>query len=887
MSTFASKHSTVLNGAAPGKKWLITAPCRPLLWPNAPQYSKASSSHQLQPCYATTGISSSAGSINKDDITLSTPCPTQQRNGTMHDKHGIVATTDDWPSSAPQLQSMQLDWSERMNLLESQLAAVHHRVMELQQQQVDLQAENTALATQVRSRSEQQQLLTLQLAEAEQQHVMAQLHCEQITLQLEQLQQQHHEQSSHNEHLVANLDLLHHKSIKAAQSMEALSGEKDDVDNLNNMLTQQVDELTRQLQDAQAAKEASEKQQQELQRQLVSTGSEAEAAWADAAELRRVLQSTEKQVDQLTHRGQLWQEKAVALEQQKQDLLGALEGVNLQLDEMRDARGVDQDVISELEGQKGILMQVQAGLKDSVRVLEGEREQLLGVNEGLKKAVEEANVAVEERGRALGVLQQQADVLRRELGESTQKLTAYVSMTGALQKENLTLKLAKSNLENHIQDLEASSARLQQQMDVLAIQRQRLLQEHAVMASQAAAAEASAVAAQSQAEAMVATAKLRAAADMESAVAEATANAQKAVAEAQADAAAARAAAGGKSEEAGEAVLGTTGEADEQQQHPDTADLQLQFDNMCQRVYSLHRQLEELKLDKQQLTVTLRDAEQVIADLQSQLQEKSDLQLQYDKLCQELYKMRMQLQSAHGVGGAANDAVDALTAKHKADLAWLMKEHRQEVAELNAKNTGLADDAYAARIRLAELEEAVWRLQSDAGMFDPSMQQQQQQQQQAISQTTDVTTAVVKTADEETAGSATAATAAAAATTEAERRPDTSMQLQAMEQQYQLEKQQLEQQVTDLSQQYTEEKQQLLGRLQDVQRERGVLVSELQQLQQQQQEASHAQDAAVADNRGVAADDGMTDVERDLVKRLQGALQREVARRFSIQVNVL
>lgn len=64
---------------------------------------------------------------------------------------------------------MQLDWSERMNLLESQLAAVHHRVMELQQQQVDLQAENTALATQVRSRSEQQQLLTLQLAEAEQQ----------------------------------------------------------------------------------------------------------------------------------------------------------------------------------------------------------------------------------------------------------------------------------------------------------------------------------------------------------------------------------------------------------------------------------------------------------------------------------------------------------------------------------------------------------------------------------------------------------------------------------------------------------------------------------------------------------------------------------------------
>lgn len=58
--------------------------------------SQASSSHQLQPCYATTGISSSAGSINKDDITLSTPCPTQQRNGTMHDKHGIVATTDDW-----------------------------------------------------------------------------------------------------------------------------------------------------------------------------------------------------------------------------------------------------------------------------------------------------------------------------------------------------------------------------------------------------------------------------------------------------------------------------------------------------------------------------------------------------------------------------------------------------------------------------------------------------------------------------------------------------------------------------------------------------------------------------------------------------------------------
>eukprot|EP00878_Enallax_costatus_P012649 GHUV01013212.1.p1 GENE.GHUV01013212.1~~GHUV01013212.1.p1 ORF type:complete len:648 (+),score=321.26 GHUV01013212.1:993-2936(+) len=251
-----------------------------------------------------------------------------------------------------------------------------------------------------------------------------------------------------------------------------------------------------------------------------------------------------------------------------------------------------------------------------------------------------------------------------------------------------------------------------------------------------------------------------------------------------------------------------------------TQDLLRDYDHMCQRAFELSRKLSQAEAENVELKGKLDDVKADYAAATEELADHRELQMQYDKQCQDMYKLRMMLQQAQAAGGEVADQAAGTANKYKRDISWLMEAHRGELAEEHHKNQDLIQLTQELRLRLLEVEQQLWG--QNVCAYAPGAQTQQP---------------------------ATTETAAGA----------TDAQEQQQEQQEEQQQLGLVQQLQDAVQQLMQEKQQLMKSLQDMQREQAVLLMELQGLQQeQQQQTAAASDSLSRTSATAAVDDAAT-----------------------------
>ncbi|KAF6257036.1 hypothetical protein COO60DRAFT_1640292 [Scenedesmus sp. NREL 46B-D3] len=140
----------------------------------------------------------------------------------------------------------------------------------------------------------------------------------------------------------------------------------------------------------------------------------------------------------------------------------------------------------------------------------------------------------------------------------------------------------------------------------------------------------------------------------------------------------------------------------------DGQQLRMDYDRMCQQAYELSRKLSQADSAKGELQRALADARAQLAAAAEELSEHRELQMTHDKVCQDVYRMRMMLQQAQSHGNDVAQDAAATAGKHKQDVQWLMQDHRREVAEAHRKNQELIQDTQQLRMRLLELEQQLW-----------------------------------------------------------------------------------------------------------------------------------------------------------------------------------
>eukprot|EP00775_Hariotina_reticulata_P008710 gene8710-8891_t len=150
----------------------------------------------------------------------------------------------------------------------------------------------------------------------------------------------------------------------------------------------------------------------------------------------------------------------------------------------------------------------------------------------------------------------------------------------------------------------------------------------------------------------------------------------------------------------------------------DTQSLRMDFDRMCQHAFELSRKLSSANMANAELQSELSDVKARLVAAGDELAEHRELQMTYDQLCQDMYRLRMMLQKAQANGNDLAEQAAAAMNKHKQKL----QEAKAQILQLRGQLAQTRRELQQASGRVAKAEAA---LQQQAAEFQARLAQLQ------------------------------------------------------------------------------------------------------------------------------------------------------------------